>query len=109
LILNGDAVLSTSAFKFNLRRYTQAGMDGVDKAKVQRVVYEMSKDSPHFANESRKEEAVERRIAEMKAAHARQGLTLTHFKAQLEHLLDTSLTLQLNLSTFGTHPRVNLG
>jgi len=38
-----------------------------------------------------------------------QGLTLAHFKAQLEDLQDTSLTLELNLSTFGTHPRANLG
>ena len=39
----------------------------------------------------------------------RQGLTIAHFRAQLEDLRDTSLTLELNLSTFGTHPRVNLG
>jgi len=38
-----------------------------------------------------------------------QGLTLAHFRAQLEDLRDTSLTLELNLSTCGTHPRVNLG
>jgi len=31
----------------------------------------------------------------------RQGLTLAHFKAQLEDLRDTSLTLEPNLSTFG--------
>ena len=37
-----------------------------------------------------------------------QGLTLAHFRAQLEDLRDTSLTLELNLSTFGTHPRINL-
>jgi hypothetical protein len=38
-----------------------------------------------------------------------QGLTLAHFRAQLEDLRDTSLTSELNLSTFGTHPWVNLG
>ena len=38
-----------------------------------------------------------------------QGLKLAHFKAQLEDLRDTSLTLELNLSTFGLHPRVDLG
>jgi hypothetical protein len=39
-----------------------------------------------------------------------QGLTLAHFRAQLEDLRDgnTSLTLELNLSTFGTHPRLML-
>ena len=39
----------------------------------------------------------------------RQGLTLAHFTAQLEDLRDTSLTLELNLCTFGTHPRIVLG
>jgi len=38
-----------------------------------------------------------------------QGLTLVQFRAQLEDLRDTSLTFEINLSTFGTHPRVNLG
>jgi len=38
-----------------------------------------------------------------------QGLTLVHFSAQLEDLRDTSLTSELNLSTFRTHPRINLG
>jgi hypothetical protein len=38
-----------------------------------------------------------------------QGLTLVHCSAQLEDLRDTSLTLELNLRSFGTHPLVNLG
>jgi len=38
-----------------------------------------------------------------------QGRTLVHFSAQLEDIRDTSLTLELNLGTFGTHPRVRLG
>jgi len=38
-----------------------------------------------------------------------QGLTLAHFRAQLEDLRETSLTLELNLSTFRTHQRLNLG
>jgi len=38
-----------------------------------------------------------------------QGLTLAHFRAQLEDLRATSLTLELNSSTFGTHPQVKLG
>jgi hypothetical protein len=43
------------------------------------------------------------------AALQRQGLTHAHFRVQLEDLRDTSLTFELNLSTFGTHPRVRLG
>jgi len=38
-----------------------------------------------------------------------QWLTLAHFRAQLEDLWDASLTLELNLCTFGPHPRVTLG
>jgi len=37
----------------------------------------------------------------------RQGLTLAHFTAQFEDLRGTSITFELNVSTFGTHPRVS--
>jgi len=37
-----------------------------------------------------------------------QRLTLVHFSAQLEDLRDASLTLELILSIYGQHPRVNL-
>ena len=37
------------------------------------------------------------------------GAYPAHFTAQLEDLRVTSLMLELNLSTLGTHPRVNLG
>jgi hypothetical protein len=40
---------------------------------------------------------------------SQQGLTLAQFKTQLEDLRDTSLTSELNLSTFGPHQRVNMG
>jgi hypothetical protein len=43
------------------------------------------------------------------AADYWQGPTLAHFRAQLEDLRDTSLTSDINLSTFETHPRVNMG
>ena len=46
-------------------------------------------------------------VPHQRAAAGRQGLTLAHFRAQLEDVRDTSLTLELNLSTFGTHPRVH--
>ena len=49
----------------------KAGMDGVDKAYVRRVVDEMSKNSAHYRNESRKEEKVEAKICEMRAVQAR--------------------------------------
>ena len=45
----------------------KAGMEGVDKDKVKRIVYEMSKDSDHYKNEQRKQAQVEQRIKKMLA------------------------------------------
>lgn len=42
-------------------------MDGVDKEKVQRVVYEMSKGSKYFENEERKEAFIRQKIHKMRA------------------------------------------
>lgn len=44
----------------------KAGMEEVDQEKVKQVVYEMSKDSAYFENESRKNVATEKRIERMK-------------------------------------------
>ena len=38
-----------------------------------------------------------------------RGLHLLTSGLNLRNFRNTSLTLELNLSTFGTHPRVNLG
>jgi hypothetical protein len=48
-------------------------------------------------------------LDKVRLAAQRQGLTYVHFRAQLEDLRDTSLTFELNLSTFGTRLRINLG
>lgn len=37
-------------------------MDGVDKEKVQKVIYEMSKGSKYFENEQRKEAFIKQKI-----------------------------------------------
>ncbi|KAJ0010798.1 hypothetical protein Pint_33700 [Pistacia integerrima] len=49
----------------------KAGMDGVDKEKVQRVVYEMSKGSKYFENEERKEAFIRQKIEHMRARCAK--------------------------------------
>ncbi|CAN0906698.1 DNA polymerase kappa, partial [Linum grandiflorum] len=49
----------------------KAGMDGVDKEKVQRVVYEMSKGSKYFENEERKEALMKQRVESMRAQCAK--------------------------------------
>ncbi|GFR48976.1 hypothetical protein Agub_g10994, partial [Astrephomene gubernaculifera] len=45
----------------------KAGMEGVDKEYVQKVVYEMSKDSAHFRNEQRKQAQLAARIERLRA------------------------------------------
>lgn len=41
-------------------------MEGVDKEKVQRIVYEMSKGSKYFQNEERKEALMKQKIEHMR-------------------------------------------
>lgn len=46
-------------------------MDGVDKEKVQRVVYEMSKGSKYFVNEERKEAFIRQKIDNLRTQCAK--------------------------------------
>lgn len=56
-------------------------MDGVDKEKVQRVVYEMSKGSKFFENEERKEAYMKQKIENMRAQCAKLKATdLSHYQ-----------------------------
>ncbi|GIL83396.1 hypothetical protein Vretifemale_12223, partial [Volvox reticuliferus] len=57
----------------------KAGMEGVDKAYVQKIVYEMSKDSAHFRNEQRKQAQLDARIRQLKAKSA--AITLAELAA----------------------------
>lgn len=43
------------------------GMDGVDKERVQRIVYEMSKGSKYFENEEKKEASMKEKIEYMRS------------------------------------------
>lgn len=47
------------------------GMEGVDKEKVQRIVYEMSKGSKYFQNEERKEALMKQKIEQMRDRSAK--------------------------------------
>jgi DNA polymerase kappa len=59
-------------------------MDGVDKDKVKQVVYEMSKGSRFFENETRKENATKERVERLKqkaskiTAEERAGFQKVH-------------------------------
>lgn len=46
-------------------------MEGVDKDKVQRIVYEMSKGSKYFENEERKEAYMKQKIENMRTRCAK--------------------------------------
>lgn len=46
-------------------------MEGVDKEKVQKIVYEMSKGSKHFENEERKEAYMKSKIENMRSQFAK--------------------------------------
>lgn len=59
-------------------------MDGVDKEKVQRVVYEMSKGSKYFENEERKEAYVKKKVEHMRARRAKlTAAEISHFQSVL--------------------------
>ena len=59
-------------------------MDGVDKEKVQRVVYEMSKGSKYFENEERKEAFIRQKIEHMRARAAKlSAADLSHYQKVL--------------------------
>lgn len=56
-------------------------MDGVDKEKVQRIVYEMSKGSKYFENEQRKEAFTRQKIESMRAQCAKlTAADISHYQ-----------------------------
>ncbi|KAJ1294537.1 hypothetical protein BS78_01G152900 [Paspalum vaginatum] len=63
----------------------KAGMEGVDKEKVQKVIYEMSKGSKYFENEQRKEAATKQKIEHLRALCATlTGNDMSHFQKVAE-------------------------
>lgn len=56
-------------------------MEGVDKEKVQRIIYEMSKGSKYFENEKRKEAFVKQKIESLRAQCAKlTEKDISHFQ-----------------------------
>lgn len=57
------------------------GMEGVDKEKVQRIVYEMSKGSKYFENEERKEAYMKQKIENMRIRYSKlTSENLSHYQ-----------------------------
>lgn len=70
-------------------------MDGVDKEKVQRIVYKMSKGSKYFENEERKEAFIRQKIENMRARCAKlTAPDLSHYQMVISNHL-TSLKFML--------------
>lgn len=56
-------------------------MEGVDKEKVQKIVYEMSKGSKYFQNEERKEAFIRQKIDNLRTQCAKlTQADLTHYQ-----------------------------
>ncbi|CAM8977256.1 unnamed protein product [Rhodiola kirilowii] len=64
---NGDAEAKPWQSYHTVYTNAKAGMDGVDKEKVQKIVYEMSKGSKYFEHEERKEALMKQKIENMRA------------------------------------------
>ncbi|KAF0921982.1 hypothetical protein E2562_020666, partial [Oryza meyeriana var. granulata] len=63
----------------------KAGMEGVDKEKVQKVIYEMSKGSKYFENEQRKEAITKQKILHLRAQCAKlTDNDVSHFQKVAE-------------------------
>lgn len=61
--------------------YVTLGMEGVDKEKVQKVIYEMSKGSKYFENEQRKEVITKQKIEHLRAQCAKlTDNDISHFQ-----------------------------
>lgn len=63
-------------------------MEGVDKEKVQRIVYEMSKGSKYFQNEERKEALMNQKIEHMRDRSAKLSFSdLSNYQKVCNYLL----------------------
>lgn len=81
----------------------KAGMDGVDKEKVQRVVYEMSKGSKFFENEERKEALMRQRTEKMREKCGKlSAADISHYQKVAERRI-TELEARRDLSRTWLH------
>lgn len=56
-------------------------MEGVDKEKVQKVIYEMSKGSKYFENEQKKEAFIKQKIENLRQQRAKlTDKDISHFR-----------------------------
>jgi hypothetical protein len=99
LNLKFDALLSILGFNSNLRRYNVGGSRWSDPASISSVMDELTLPAYTVRATSVRSGGCPRVSFSKSECASAQGLTLAHFRAQVEDLRDTSLTLELNLST----------
>ncbi|CAL9093614.1 unnamed protein product [Musa textilis] len=59
----------------------KAGMEGVDKENVQKIIYELSKGSKYFENEKRKEAIIKQKMDNLRTHHAKlTEKEISHFQ-----------------------------
>lgn len=64
-----------------------SGMEGVDKEKVQKVIYEMSKGSKYFENEQRKEAFIKQKVENLQQQCAKlTDKDIAHFQKVISSL-----------------------
>lgn len=67
-------------------------MEGVDKEKVQKVIYEISKGSKYFENEQRKESFIKQKIENLRQQRAKlTDKDIAHFQKVSLSLLNENL------------------
>uniref|UniRef100_A0A6N2N8D9 DNA polymerase kappa n=1 Tax=Salix viminalis TaxID=40686 RepID=A0A6N2N8D9_SALVM len=76
----------------------KAGMEGVDKEKMQRIVYETSKGSKYFENEEKKEALLRQKIENMRAQRAKlSAADLSHYQTVADRrILELEATRDLS-------------
>lgn len=68
-------------------------MDGVDKEKVQRIVYEMSKGSKYFESEKRKNALIQQKIENLRAQCAKlTDKDISHFQEVSVNQIDLCIS-----------------
>ncbi|XP_071104269.1 DNA polymerase kappa-like [Haliotis cracherodii] len=82
----------------------KAGMDGLDKEKINQIIYQASKGSKYFENEKKKEEQVQQRIEEQRVKQSK--ITESQLKQGLEEA--NRLLEELEMSRDLSHTIVHI-
>lgn len=81
----------------------KAGMEGVDKEKVKRIVFEMSKGSAHFENEQRKQAQVDAKIERLKSQAAKLTMQQRDQKTKIADEKIAALEIRRDLTCTWMH------